>query len=444
MLAASLLPASAFAQVRVAPPSAGALAWAGPIAGAVGEAGAGGVAQLESLSISRLAAPLADGRLTMIASPVLLNPLVETLAEAGVSPAEFPDLPLEFKMTILRNAAVLTEERLNMKVWNVVLNTNKGIGRSAIGTVARETASARETSLYLNDRTMEGLVMMEERVKKFHAAREEASREFLQDLPGKIAAGLFRAETLLQTEDDGGRTLWKTEGDSPERAYATPEAAFDARLETLALMPPGPWSAAEASLLHDALFKAMSAGTISPSRWTVRAYNALYEAQKAGLDASSDSRLTLAASRLAGKGATPADVLAVEKFYMNSYDRAARVWPVEAKILAALQTGAFGLPSWKALNEARQAVGEKLARREMRLMLWGISAGALASVLPASVYLKIMPEGWAAAGAFAVIALIVASFAASLGSMFRRFAMDEHASDSRVASAMREYFSRKP
>lgn len=427
----ALLAAPSYAQVRIAAPSAGASAWFGPMTGFVREAGMDRIAALESLSLSRLAAPGTDGRFAFAAAPQLLEPLVESLAEAGVDPVQFPDLPLEFQLTILQTAATLTEERLNMKVWRVVQDTHKGIGRSAFSEVAREAAKSREMSLYLNDRTMEGLAILEERVKKFHAAREEAERAFLYDLPGKIAAGEINAQTLLRTEDDGGRTLWKTEGESPERVYPTPEAALDARLETLTLMPPGPWSATEASLLNDALYRAMESGAISPSRWTVRAWNTLHEAQKAGLDAASESRLSRSASRLAAGRATTADVVAVEKFYVESYDRAGRVWPVQAKILAAIQTGGFGLPSWKDLHDARRALGDKLTRREIRGILFGISLGALASVIPS--------DGWS----IALFLLVVVPFAAAVRSMLRRHAMDEYGYGSRLVKAMPEYFSRK-
>lgn len=428
-LAASLLPLSAAAQIRVAPPSAGALAWAGPIAGAVGEAGAGGVAQLESLSISRLASPLSDGRLTMIASPSLLNPLVETLAEAGVSPAEFPDMPLEFKMTILRNAAVLTEERLGMKVWEVVTNTHKGIGRSAFAEVSRQTRQSRETSLYLNDRTMEGLTILETRVKQFEAAREEANREFLQDLPAKIAAGVFNGQNLLQTEDDGGRTLWKVAGDSPERAYTTPEAALDVRLEALALMPPGPWSVAEARLLEAALRHAMETGTISPSRWTVNAHEVLHYAKKDGKAAGDELHATLAPHRIIHGGATAADLRAVERFYAASHDRAAAVWPMRAKILAAIKTGGEGFPSWERLQEAKSAVYDRLERLGARAAKTGLAMTLVA------MFLMNKPP---------FLAVLLATIAPALVAYWtirqRRGSRDY----SLLAREMANYFSRKP
>lgn len=373
VVAAFAVPSSA--QVRVAPPSAGATAWVGPLAGAVKEMGLGGIAGLESSSLSRLTAPGTDGRLTFVAAPQLLNPLVETLEASGVDPIQFPDLPLEFKMTILRTAATLTEERLNMKVWEVVGNTHKGIGRSAIQAISGEARKARETSLYLNDRTMEGLIILETRVKQFHAARAEATREFLEDLPKKISAGAFDGKTLLRTEDDGGRVLWTMAGDSPERAYATPEAALDARLDALALMPPGPWSLAESKLLMAAMDHLMGNGTISPSRWTVRVHNILLATEKAGLEAVRASLLARSASRIESGKATAADVLAVERFYAKSYDRAGRVWPVEAKILAAIHAGGSGLPSWERLQAARLAISKRISRLDLaaaRLMLGGM------------------------------------------------------------------------
>lgn len=432
-LASSLLAASASAQVRVAPPTAGALAWSGAIAGVFGEAGAGGMAQLDSLSLTRLSAPLSDGRLTLVASPQLLNPLVQTLEEGGLDPAQFPDMPLEFRITLLRSAAEMTEGRLSQKVWETVQNTHKGIGRSAYLETAREAELARENSIYLNDRTLEGLRILEDRVKAFAAARDEAQRAFLEDLPAKIAAGAFDAENLLQTEDDGGRTLWKTGGDSPDRAYPTPEAAFDARIETLALMPPGPWSADEARLLKKALLNAMMAGTIIPSRWTVHANDAIDRAADAA-EGTNKSRLTAARARIIQGGAKSADVHAVERYYAEAHDRAS-VWPMRARILATLKTGTKDFPSWSRVRETRFALEDRLGWIGGRAVQTGIVTTILASLLSGN--------RWNGPAIAILLAAMLTPFVIAVIAFEKRRGLAEFAG-SPLYKAMARYFSRKP
>lgn len=431
-LASCLLPAAASAQIRVAP-TAGAVAWSGPIAAVAAELGMAGIAQLDSLSLPRLMTPGLDARAPIVDSPELLNPLAQTLADSAVDPVEFPSMPMEFKATILRTAASLTEERLGMKVWSVVQDTHKGIGRSAFSEVARQARQSRETSLYLNDRTLEGLVLLEERVRQFEAAREEASREFLQDLPAKLAAGVFNGQNLLQTEDDGGRTLWKTAGDSPERTYATPEAALDIRLEALALMPPGPWSVTEARLLKAALRHAMEAGTISPSRWTVSAHDALYEAEKAGITAENEVLATLAPHRIIHGGATAADLRAVEKFYADSHDRAAAVWPLRAKILAEVKTGGKDFPSWDRLQTAKREVNALLERLGSRAAKIGMAMTLVAMVLATG--------DWNPAFLAAALLSTLAPVLVLYWTIRERRGSRDY---SRLARGMANYFSRKP
>jgi len=439
LIALLAVPAAAFAQVRVAP-SAGALAWSGPIASAVSEAGVGGIAQLESMSMTRLSSPGTDGRLPLVSSPELLNPLVETLEASAVSPAEFPDLPLEFKMSILRTAASLTEDRLGMKVWEIVLNTNKGIGRSAIAEVTKEAAKARETSLYLNERTIAGLEMLEQRVKDFEAAREAARLAFLADLPAKIAAGEFNAENFLQTEDDGGRTLWKTAGDSPERAYPTAEAALDARVEALTSMPAGAWSIAEAELLEAALYANMKKGVLSPSRWTVSATNAIHAARVSGVGAALEPGLRRAVHRIAGDRATASDVLAIEKAYEAAHGRPGLTWTARARILATIKTGFMGQPSWERLASVKNELGPRLERLGLIALLTAIGVALLVSVLPLKA---LLPAAWLAAGSVALLAGMFVPLAVAFWTFFRRAALSAREAGS-LARAMSAYFSRKP
>ncbi|UPT74066.1 MAG: hypothetical protein M0D55_19960 [Elusimicrobiota bacterium] len=435
-----LVAVHAAAQVRVAP-SAAALAWSGPLAAYTSELGAAGIARMDSVSLPRLTAPDGEGRLPLLKNPELLNPLAETLAEASVDPEGFAAMPLEFKETILRNAASLTEDRLAMKVWSVVQDTHKGIGRSAYADVARDARQARETSLYLNDRTMEGLGILEERVRKFEAAREEARREFLEDLPGKIAAGAFAGKNLLRAEDDGGRTVWTTGGDSPERAYATPEAALDVRLEALALMPAGPWSAAEAALLRASLDDAQEKGLIGSSRWTVAALNTIIEAERAGAPAAYGERLALASRRFARKQPTAGDVRAVERFYVDAYDGAG-AWTLKAKILGAVAAGGRGLPSWNELLAARHVSEVRSLRRDLKAMLAGFAAALLLSALPVGVFLKSLPPVLAAAIAIGLTLTIIAPFVLVAASLLRR--RGGLIAGSALSGAMTRYFSRRP
>ncbi len=379
-VAASFLASSSFAQVRLAAPTPGAAAWAGPIAAFATEIGAQGIRDLDTVSLPRLTSLDSEGRLPIIKAPALLNPLAQTLADSFVNPAEFTAMPMEFKATILRTAAGLTEDRLGMKVWSVVLDTNKGIARSQYASVAAEALTARETALYLNDRTLEGLDMLEKRVAEHELARQAAWRTFVEDLPAKLAAGAFDGKNLLRPERDGDKTVWLDAAGNPENVADSPERAIDLRLGAVALIPPGPWSAAEVALLRAAVKARMEDGAISPSRWTNTTSARLLALEHRTENTAARGALGKAVSRFSGNGRVrAADVRAVDSYYRNAFDVADWDWALQSRVLASIHIGGLGFPSWKRL----QAEKEKIAARANFLstaLVFASIAGTIATM----------------------------------------------------------------
>ncbi len=376
----SLLASPALAQVRVSAPTPGAAAWAGPISGAVSAAGLERVSQLGSLSLPRLATPGADGRLPLFSSPQLLNPLVETLVLRGEDPARFAALPTEAKLKVLNAAALLTEERLAMQVWRVALDTNKGIGRSEFPYVASEAKYGREMSVYINDRTIIGLVMLEERVAAYEKVRQAAWRAFVEDLPAKIAAGAFDAKTLMRSERDGDKTVWLDAAGNPEQASDSAERVIDLRLGAVAQVQPGPWSAAEVDLLRAALQARMEDGTISPSRWTNNMTGRLLALKQRGENTATTGPLGKAVSHFSGNGRVTAhDVRSIDDYYRNTVTDSDWNWAVQARVLAAIRDGGLGFPSWDRLQAAKVRLSKHADFASTALVIASL-AGSLAVV----------------------------------------------------------------
>lgn len=419
-LLSSLLASAAFAQPRsgALAPTPGARAWAGPLAAVAAEIGAAGINQLDTLSMPRLTAPDANGRVPMLTSPELLNPLAQTLAESFVDPVEFPSMPMEFKATILRNAAVLTEERLNMAVWSVVLDTNKGIGRSQFAEVSRKTREARATSLYLNDRTMEGLKMLEQRVVDHIRRREEAARAFVDHLPGLLEGGAFDGQSVLRKENDGDRSVWTTADGRPDAAFLTPEDALESRIEAVDRVAPGPWTTADAKLLHSSLHDSMLKEIITPSRWTNSAYERLWRLEKSGA-AAVNARLLDSGARVTAGTARLSDVLAVEKFYRDGFASTENDWRMRARVLATVRAGAAGLPSWKSLLERRRALLAATENRGNRAIFGSITALLLIFFLVKAGLSEILPL----AAPAALLALSTLAFPYILVQRLRRNAL---------------------
>lgn len=379
-----LLSGSAFAQVRIAAPTPGAAAWAGPIAGAVGAAGLERVCELGSVSLPRLATPGADGRLPFFSAPQLLNPLVETLVLRGEDPARFAALPTEAKLKVLAAAAVITEERLAMQVWRVALDTNKGIGRSEFPYVASQARYGREMSVYINDRSLIGLDMLEKRVAAYQALRQEAWRAFVEDLPAKLAAGAFDAKNLIGSERDGDKTVWLDAAGNPEVTSHSPDRVIGLRLGAIGQMQPGPWSAAEVDLLRAALRSRMMDGTISPSRWTNRTRDRLQSLQQRSETMATQGHLGDAVARFSGNGRVTAHaVRSIDAYYKNAVVLSDWSWPAQARVLAAIHKGGLGFPSWKRLQAAKEQLAARADFASTALVLTSMAAslGAVIATL---------------------------------------------------------------
>lgn len=361
LLAVLLAAVPSYAQVVA--PSAGARAWAGPVAGAVGAAGLERMSGLGSFSLPRLAMPGADGRLPILASPEILNPLVETLVAQAVDPVAFAAMPTDAKLKILAAAAKVTEERLGRNAAELAEKTRNGVSGAKAAELTRAVAEAKSSSLYLDAAAEASLASAEKVTTAYQAALEEARRAFLEDLPQKIAAGAFDGKNLLARDDQGDKPVWRTADGSPNESFETPYAALAARIEDLAKMTPGPWSVAEADLLIAAVRHNREISVIADSPWTNDALRTLFRLSDQGKAASKSGRLGPAAARFAGKGrVTAADVLAVEKYYDRAVEYGGWDWRPKARVLATVQTGGTGLPGWERLQAAKREAAASMNR----------------------------------------------------------------------------------
>ncbi len=359
----ALLLSAAPSYAAVVAPSAGARAWSGPVAGAVGAAGLERTSGLGSFSLPRLAMPGADGRLPILSSPQLINPLAETLAQQQVDPVAFAALTTDAKLVILAAAAKATEARLGLNAAELAEKTRNGVSGAKAAELTRAVAEARETSLYLDAAAEASLASAETVTTAYQEALQEARRAFLEDLPQKIAAGAFDGKTLLVRDALGDAPVWRTADGSPNEAFDTPDAALAARIDSAAKMTPGPWSVAEADLLIAAVRHNREISVIADSERTNEALRALFRISDLGKAAAKAGRLGPAATRLSRKGrASAADVRAVEKYYDRAVEYGGWDWRPKARVLATIQTGGTGLPGWERLQAMKRETAARMNR----------------------------------------------------------------------------------
>lgn len=366
----------------IAAPSQGALAWSGPVARTMSAAGHDRAARLGSLSLPRLTAPGADGRIPSLASPELLNPLVETLVAQKVDLDAFALLPTEARLTILAEAAKATEARLGREAAAIAEKTRNGLSEAGAAELADVARRARATSVYLDEASEAHLAEAEKVVTAFQKARAEALRAFREDLPKKIAAGAFTGSNLLTRDDSGTAPVWRARDEAPSEIYRNAESAFYNRLNLLGDMEPGPWSAAEAELLLAAFEFNRENGTIPVSDWSNSLVRILLPKLKAqGVAASTAGKLGPAAARFSNSGRVRAsDVIAVEAFYERAVGSQSEDWRAQARVLATVHTGGSGLPGWERLQTAKHGVAARMNRAAVVS-----SIGAIAALIAATI-----------------------------------------------------------
>lgn len=383
LLALVLSAAAAHAQVLA--PSAGARAWSGPVAGAVSAAGLDRVAELGTVSLPRLATPGADGRIPLISSPELLNPIAAALAAAGRTPEAFAAMPSSEKLKVLAEAARTAEAGLAARAADLAEQTRSGVKKSRARGLDASAAEARALSAYLDEAAATRLAEAEKALAEFKAAREEAVRSFLEDLPAKIAAGAFEGGSLLARDESDGAPAWRTADGAPDETFDSPQAALDARMAALDRMPPGPWTVAEAGLLTDALRFYRRAGVLADEAWFDGALARLSAAREKGEAASRAGKLGRAAAGYDAGRMNGAEIGAVEKFYERAaeyrpFDAGSDAVRIQARVLATIHTGGAGLPGWEDLRLAKR----EFVSRMNRLAIYA-GLGWIALMIPTAI-----------------------------------------------------------
>ncbi len=347
----------------VVAPAARARAWAAPISGAMSAAGLDRLSTLGSVSLPRLAAPGPDGRVPALASPDQLDPLARMLEHRGLDQAAFAALSTEAKLEALGAAAKAVEQGLALSAAEYERRMQEaGVSRDGFPRLEEAVRQTRELSVYLDARAEASLTAAEKTIAARRRARAEALAAYTKELPKRMAAG-FDGTTYAAREEDGARVVWRAADGHPDESFASAEALLESRVASLGEMRPGPWSLQEAGLLSAAVKHQRAVGGEQGRSWADGLLAAIDKQRARGVTAVSVGPAGAAADRFAAEERLrPADVIALERYYEGAIDMHPREWRERARVLATLETGGGGMPSWHELRDAKKTVRDRMQR----------------------------------------------------------------------------------
>lgn len=377
ILAALILAAPVRAGV-VAPAGASAHAWVAPVAGVFSSVGAERIATLGSPSLTALSTLDSSSRYAFAAAPQVLDLLAKNL-KFYATPEAFAAMPVEDKIIALRAAAKGAEiEAAAISDESLAAAKSRPLHPSSADAVSKQVAQAEAVALYLDAPRREEAARMRSKVASFQSKWRKLVEKFHEELPLKIAAGAFDAGNILVETKHG----WVAADESPYPIEADLSKFYERRTEALRKAPQGAWTRQEAALLSEALDRP-DVGGAKP--WSASARLALADIIAASQQRVVNDRPLMSAIRAfernARDGAPVASrhILAVEKRYADVANFAMTPTPVRLRILAAIRSGADGLPSWERLR----AIGRSTHARNRRTAM--IAAGVLVAGMVAMI-----------------------------------------------------------
>lgn len=378
LLAALLLAAPAHAGV-VAPAGASAHAWVAPVAGVFSSVGAERIAAMGCPSLTALSTLDSSARYSFAAAPQVLDLLARNL-KFYATPEAFAAMPAEDKLIALRAAAKGAEiEAAAIADESLAAAKSRPLHPSSADAVSKQVAQAEAVSLYLDAPRREEAARMRSRVASFQSKWRKLVEKFKEELPLKIAAGVFDAGNILVETKHG----WVAADESPYPIEADLSKFYERRIEALRQAPQGPWTIHEASPLLIALDRPEIGGEKS---WSVLARLKLADIISAeDKRGRSDRPLTSAAGAFVkneryGYAVAPRHILAVEKHYKDISNFGLLPISIRLRILAAIRNGADGLPSWERLREVERSTYGR-TRRTALIAAGVLIAGMIAMML---------------------------------------------------------------
>lgn len=384
LLLAAALGVQAAGDQAAAAPKAQMTAWTAPLARAY-----------TALGTDRLGASGRPSLLAMTAESIRSSEgrqaqrLADALAE-NVTAEEFEAKSSDEKLVLMRAAAVRAEHEASADAdaFLATAHDQRLTARSADFLESR-VAGFKQDAHYLLHDLNERLDSLSARIADFRAERAAAFEKWREELPRRIDAGGFGAETI---SFDGHE--WRV-ADHPPTWDGHPSfpAAFEARLQEIGAMSPGPWKAELYVALNDTLKARAGAGdvdavTAAALDERLRAVGAaeLQKSARAGADVE-----RAAAAVRAGRPLKAKEIRALLRHYDRDWSFSGG--PIERFYRAdVLNRGRReqGFPSFFELDAARLSVmsnHHSHALRGMFSLIGTITAFALNSIL------KWLPQG---------------------------------------------------
>jgi hypothetical protein len=401
-----LLLSAALASNLLAPASAQTVAhsptetasWVGPMAAAVTAAGSERISGLGSVSLTALSLPNANGQLPFVAAHEALAPLAEEIKAQGLTPESFAALPTAQKLAVLTRAAAPAEAKAAAVADAALISVAEPVRIGTYEDASAKTTEASRVALYLSAEKAQAVAAARAEVKSFEKLRSKNFKSFTRDLPARLAAGEFDGSNLVRRDADG----WYAADEAPETRYETLEDFYDSRLKRVAASPAGPWTVAQYDLLKKSISAPIAAKldaawdnavedlgmrilrnlrSLLPSY----AYTRAIDKDRAAAATWRDQpKLKAALVRFEKGSPRERDIRAVEKFYDSALDRGWSDWTQQAHILAKIQTGGEGLPSWEGLKTLRREAQARYHRGAWRGLVGYIAAMGTAIAIGAS------------------------------------------------------------
>jgi hypothetical protein len=375
-----LISVSARAQVVVGA-AAEAGAWVGPMAAAVTAAGSERISSLGYTSLTNLSSPDAKGRLPFVAEPLALAPLAQAVRAQGLTPQTFAALPTAEKLTVLTRAAVPAEAHAAAVADEALAAVAEPVRIGTYMDASKKVANAADVSLYLRADRAEKVAAAVTAVKTYEKRRSQLIKAFLEDLPGKIAAGEINGGNIIGRDADG----WYAADESPEQRYATVNELYRSRLDRLGRGAYGPWTIRQSRLLKAALRNQDVAEALSaehrgsPEATPAPAALARFmdmHAKRGWESFAGDPKLKGSIQRFQKGAARGTDVRKIEKFYDSALNRAAYGSTTMSWLAAAIHNGSDGVPGWEELKSIKREAQKGYQRNALRGMVGFIAAMA--------------------------------------------------------------------
>ena len=413
--------------VRVVPASA----WVAPVAGAAIGAPLSGSG---SASLDALSRPDLNGRFPFVSAPGLLVPLVSAIEARGLTPDAFNALPVEARANVLKTAAAVAEARADAVAADAS-RAAENVTAPSYEEAKRKVASAEALDFYLSAKRREQVAAARAALVAARPKLQALYDAYERELPGKIAAGELTARDFIRKTPEG----WTARDESPETVYASLNELYRIRLGRLDERA-GPWSAAEAGLIKDSLFRLDVARALEKekrgSMREIERVATIREQEARSWERSYESMDMIRTSmRFTARRPRAEDFDTLIRLYAWALDHS-RGPGERAHKLAAIARGAGGIPSWNDVEELRSAAhAAALWTKSVSAHFAGAST-VLSALYAAGVHYGLLAEG-------PLVPLVSASVllaACALLARFRELSLRRSAGQAKVDA----YLSRSP